>query len=102
MQSENLTRFYKAYADWLDDGAPDDEPFSRNDGLCCNLKKVFLFGCDLPTIFRLNCEMRNQFGNTKLNRQFPFGGERKYLRENLRGTMHLNPLRVKWVREHAI
>lgn len=32
-----LAEFYEAYSDWIDAGAPEGKPFSRNCGICVSL-----------------------------------------------------------------
>lgn len=95
MQNKLLQAFYNTYAAWLDAGAPEGQPFYRHAGLCHNLGK---FGGDRDAYV----EMTRQFEAAGLDYKYPFD----YNMENYRSqsddeTMHLNPERIKWVKDHA-
>lgn len=102
-QSPTLTEFYRAYRDWLDNGAPEQHPiFCRGDGLCLN--------CSIwmdQTGNNASCidtEMVAQFRAAKLNGWLPFNtGENtiSYMYETRNYLCHLNPKRIRWVRERA-
>lgn len=92
--SEQLKAFYKAYAAWLDAGAPEGKPFHRRKGLCFSLDEWS--DCN----FGLSNEMMNQFYEAELHPVYPFdggGGDKFRACEN----KYLNPARVAWVRKHA-
>lgn len=96
VQSKELSYFYRAYKEWLDDGSPDGQPFWRDVGLCDNTK-VLEVGFELMS--KLYTEMNLQFYNEKLDTLFPFGENNFEVRyEN--NTQYLDPLRIKWVEDH--
>ena len=102
-QSALLTQFYRAYAGWLDAGAPDELPFCRSGGLCWMLWH-YLSCQAIPHNERkqLTNELEDQFEAAGLNYLFPFNdGEEGFSNEEETDTMHLNPRRIKWVRDHA-
>lgn len=90
-----LQQFYNDYDAWLDAGAPEGQPFSRIQGLCRNLWDWS--GYDN----RLQAEMRVHLKKVGLNPAYPFGGDDVYDDESLNATMHLNPKRIQWVKDHA-
>ncbi|WBF77867.1 hypothetical protein W70_73 [Escherichia phage W70] len=91
--SEQLKAFYKAYAAWLDEGAPDRDPFNRRKGLCYSLDHWPDYNFDLSE------EMQQQFTDAGLCCEFPFDkGRYTYHKDTKK---HLNPARVAWVRKHA-
>jgi len=97
--SIKLIRFYREYAQWLHNGAPDREPFRRCVGLCTALRTDYTV-VSQETRMELKREMQDQFEAAGLDRSFPFGTTRYYeLRES--NTQHLDPERIAWVREHA-
>ena len=96
MQSPELTQFYRDYAAWLDVGAPDLKPFMRHKGLCAN-------SASYPdSMYR---EMIQQFLDAGLSDSQPFNDannpDNDYWAESGRGTCHLNPARIQWVRDHC-
>lgn len=94
--SKNLKTFYKAYAAWLDAGAPHGQPFVRNNGLCLNLLlKMPLPYEETNAAFE---EMSEQFHEAGLGTLFPFDTREEY---HTCDNMHLNPRRITWVRAHA-
>lgn len=105
-QSKELTKFYRAYLDWLEKGAPHGNPFYRDCGLCTNLSS---YESDNNTSVGRHSapykEMKAQFWAEKLNGKiedelYPFGfGEfRKGVMEK---CMHENAARIQWVKDHA-
>lgn len=108
-QSETLTAFYRAYAAWLDEGAPEHPTLSRGYGLCQNLCNY----CDDAGLSRAEvCEaiddLDTQFIDAGFEPNYPFNPGRsaeylkeKYAGERHDGECHLNPARIAWVREHA-
>ena len=98
-QSKELTEFYQAYAKWLDEGAPIDGPFLRYEGLC---------GATHGTLngIKIRRELRQQFAEAgfpmKGRHYFPFNNSTgEFLLEVDERRSHLNPLRIKWVRDHC-
>jgi len=99
-QSEQLTEFYNSYKIWLEEGAPDMEPFSRNEGLCFSVQYFSLY-CGYAQLDLLG-EMNKQFKQAGLFISYPFNGSGSYFsKEKMERTMHLNPARIKWVMDHA-
>lgn len=91
--SEQLKEFYKAYAAWLDAGAPQCFPFKRHDGLCHNLSNWSDYDEELSE------ELLDQFDDAGLDWEYPFDDHwTKYSADDYK---HLNPARVSWVRKHA-
>lgn len=93
---KTLKGFYKAYADWLDKGAPPYRPFSRGLGLCSNLQ--YYTGVEnIFVLTRLERQLSDQFEDAGLSAAYPFGEEAfdSYLDEN---NMHLDPNRIAWVK----
>lgn len=96
-----LTEFYKAYSDWIDAGAPDGKPFSRNCGICVSLtlhlKAMGLTPKEMEQARKL---MRSQFIKAGLNGYYPFNNrELSYLTESARGLIHTNKNRIAWVKK---
>lgn len=106
-QSETLTEFYRAYAAWLDIGAPKGKPFQRCWGLCTNLHE-WLAGAESRDYnaytedYNAYTEMLEQFQEAGLDTRHPFNrtGD-AYFKWSDKNTQHLNPKRIKWVRDHA-
>ena len=93
VQSKELTAFYRAYKQWLDDGAPDSEPFYRSCGLCSSVEDV------ITEPFIVERELNCQFKDAELNPEYPFGGA-NYASRTQNKEQHLDPLRIKWVEDH--
>lgn len=92
---KTLREFYQAYADWVDAGAPDGNPFRREWGLCTNL---YFFGyCDDDLLY----EMSKQFEAAGLDPELPFNKDwDDYAREYKEDGSHLNAVRIQWVKDH--
>lgn len=88
-----LQQFYNDYAAWLDAGAPEGQPFSRGYGLCDNLYNQ---GCH-----KILRELKGHFKIEGYDTAYPFGGSEVFETETDDLTMHLNPARIKWVKDHA-
>ena len=97
MQSEELTAFYRAYVKWLDDGAPDEQPFFRSFGLC---SAIDVFLDNLWKRSQIKNEMSQQFEAAGLHARYPFGNI-EYYRRMEKGTVYKQLARVTWAREHA-
>lgn len=82
--SPELRAFLQDWIDWVDRGAPDDQPYAREYGLCYN--SVAYPGN------RLWAQLDYIFGG----RHMPFGGD--YYYRTLTGTQHECPNRLAWVR----
>lgn len=95
-----LSEFYRAYSDWIDDGAPEGEPFSGRVGLCGS---VCLYlkskGCNFREREMALFLMRKQFIKANLNRDYPFNNrDNSYYMESIDGLIHTNKNRVAWVK----
>lgn len=88
-----LQQFYNDYAAWLDAGAPEGRPFDRGYGLCHNLGKF----ADRDA----HIEMTRQFEAAGLDIDYPFTGRYQFETDFDNETMHLNPKRIQWVKDHA-
>jgi hypothetical protein len=97
--SDLLKRFLQSWIDWIDAGAPQGEPFSRNTGLCANVYD-WTIECDLDidAITKILRELRKTFRADNLHPMTPFGGNVVYLKETETATQHLNAERLAWVR----
>lgn len=102
MQSELLTKFYRNYHVWLEAGAPDGQPFRRNQGLCSNL--VYTNGeADFNLYKELKKEIRNQFLVAGLDTTTPFNDfDEPYHMENRNNSCHKNSRRIQWVKGHLV
>lgn len=106
-QSELLTAFYRAYLEWVESGAPDEQPFRRDRGLCSNFDKFILSNCqsdDKYVLFKeLNKELKDQFTEAGLCQSFPFndGSFEYFYNECQSGYPWKNPVRIDWVKSHA-
>ena len=96
---EELKNFYKAYAAWLNAGAPDYKPFSRHEGLCYALR---MYAEDQGFKPLLRVSLREELDDQFNMKPYPFNIDRShYARECLAGEVHRNLVRVDWVRKHA-
>jgi hypothetical protein len=109
-QSELLTQFYRAYAAWIDDGAPRRVLFRRDAGLCRNVMIwAEAIGKEGLEIRLLRDELRTQLKQANLDMNYPFSpkdapfGVAHYYHsdEQPNQTCYLNEDRIKWAREHA-
>lgn len=91
-QSDNLTKFYRAYLAWVDAGAITPQ-FSTHWGLC---SAASFFCAD-----DIRGELKRQFVLAFGDSEYPFGGRESYRRDSDHDEIHLNPARMAWVREHA-
>lgn len=98
-QSTELTKFYRAYAKWLDSGAPHWQPFARSAGLCVNLENYC--NGDEDVYSGLWEEMRLQFSEAGLHTGYPFDNKKTHFKDVTNKLMHLNQKRIDWVRSHA-
>ena len=123
MSKKTLTLgdFYVAYEEWLDAGAPGDmrSTFWRTMGLCSNLVNwMDSHNIDYRRQSELEDEMRASFEEVGLVPSYPFYEDsartgplphevvlqfrERYRAEGSTSSCHLNPLRVAWVRKHAM
>lgn len=87
--------FAKVYLDWVEGGAVENPVFMRHRGLCLTMQDwwVQLPGSG-PELRRISDAM----GYTWRNESTPFCAFRRYPDEARTASMHLNPLRMDWVR----
>lgn len=98
-QTDLLTQFYRAYAGWLDAGAPEGMGFSRYHGLCGALRQWGRHKVEYP---KLGKELQEQLEARHTSFLHPFHElSSQYNMEADRGACHLNPKRIQWVREHV-
>ncbi|AXH72680.1 MAG: hypothetical protein [Caudoviricetes sp.] len=95
-QSRELTKFYNAYHDWLMNGAPIHDIFSRCAGLCHNLT---LYCVRNKIDKNFSKQMGKQFEKAGLDKEYPFG-EEQYINCFMNDTSHLDPNRIAWVKAH--
>lgn len=95
-QSDSLTLFYRAYLKWVEAGAPDDNryDFVTDCGLCYNARRY-----DSTLLVRY--EMKSQFATAGLDDSMPFVDDSAYSKDSDDFAHHFNPVRMRWVREHA-
>lgn len=100
-QSEQLTEFYESYAGWLSQGAPQDAPFKRDEGLCWNLT-FFARECGYDTL-KLGGEFQTQLTKAGLGVAYPFDDRfgARFSEARARQELHLNTKRIQWVQEHS-
>lgn len=100
-QSKELTAFYKSYLDWLDVGAPHEQPYSRKYGLCSNILHYY-FNSNWRNYYPIKEEMKNQFDQAGIHTIYPFEGSKYHYHDAAEHRkLHLNPARIQWVRDHA-
>lgn len=103
-QSPEIAAFYKALADWINNGMPDGGVFNKARGICSN---VFNYELQAGLVkHSLAHELRQQFAEAGLDSDTPFNDKRKgftYKHEcdQPNANLFLNPKRVAWVHEHA-
>jgi hypothetical protein len=96
-----LQHFYQDYLDWVESGVPDHPYFCRHEGLCSQLmswslnKKV-----GVRRYAEMLAEMTAQFRQLGNGDIFPFGRE-AYRLAKVKGAMHLDTNRMRFVRQHA-
>ena len=88
--SPELRAALQAYLDWVNVGAPPDEPFNRVDGLCFNI-------CDLYSRCEL-VELMGLFKAQGLDEAYPFGAV-GYQVAQFTKTQHLCAPRINWIKE---
>lgn len=93
--SPDLIDFLKAWYEWATNGAPEGKPFFRSVGLCSNVEEYFVEGPEIGTVER---EIEAIFSGD----EYPFGGPADYETRRVKGTQHLCPKRLAWVRERLI
>lgn len=100
---EMLLNFYKAYAEWLDNEADEDDLFKRSEGLCSNLEKYLdNRGLDFTESSVVSKIMVDQFVAARLDPYYPFNDDLNDYHYDIESkSMHLNTARVQWVRDRV-
>lgn len=106
--SDDLKAFLRAWLDWAEAGAPDDNRhternpnrFERDYGLCSNTYNFEELALDVhpDETGDLEIELACRFEEQGLRPSYPFGYE-AYDADAEGGTHHLNPARLAWVRK---
>ena len=98
--SDDLIAFLKAWHEWATNGAPDEDPFERCDGLCDSVWNFYDRG-DLRCA-EVRAELLAMFGGAMFGRPaYPFGEPDYHERYN-NDNQHECPKRLAWVRERLI
>ena len=80
-----ILSFLEAYLKWIEEGAPQYKPFDRTFGLCSS---AAIYGIDYY-------QMAGHFKT-----DHPFNPSiYEYTNESNKGTHHLNPKRIQWVKD---
>lgn len=93
--SPDLIAFLKDWYHWATNGAPDRQPFTREDGLCDNVWNCS--SIDRACRWQVLGELTKAFGGN----WYPFG-EDDYQSRYDDDTQHECPKRLAWVRERLI
>lgn len=93
MRRIDLMAFLLSYKTWLDEGAPEEAPYTRNAGLCCNVWRYAAH--DQAKGLRKLLAM--EFFGDDICTYYPFDTIEGYEKRALMGTHHLNPCRIAWV-----
>lgn len=117
MQLErSLKNFYRAYAAWLEAGAPEknENPyrFDRGFGLCSNVTIFFTENVNGEDVYDVTegynalRQMKDQFVFAGLDSNTPFnkpawGYGENYFSESFDRRCYLNESRIEWVKSHA-
>lgn len=101
MQSKKLTKFYKAYADWLRAGSPvNKNGFERGVGLCTNLANwIYRHGHTYDARYEMDSQFRSELGISAMCSPFNQGNV-AYGYECRYDICHLNEERRQWVFDH--
>lgn len=92
-QSLALTEFYREYYAWVQDGAGEHPFFRRNHSLCAALFRYYR-----GLAAELEHQLIDAFPEKHL---YPFNEDRYHFMDELKNSsMHQNPLRIKWVKDH--
>lgn len=83
--SPELLSYLRSWLQWIEDGAPDYQPYCRHSGLCSNA----------PTS-KMQQELYDILGSA-----YPFGGAGRYYYDLATNQQHLNEERIAWVRKQV-
>lgn len=99
-QSPLLTRFYKDYLEWAQSGKSGVHlGFNGAFGLCASLDCWAYRQNEKAGVEAALWEMREQFTQAGLDRDYPFGMQDFDIRR-VRVALHECPARLAWVSQH--
>lgn len=97
--SPDLIAFLKAWYEWANSGAPEDDPFSRSLGLCDN-GDIYARECGFDED-ALYLEMVTMFDTEFGRKLYPFGYQ-EWNDFKSAFALHECPKRLAWVRERLV
>ena len=97
-----MLEFLKSWRKWVDEGAPEGAPYSRDEGLCIAIydycRQQYSDGIRRRIRYvELDTLVENALINTYGRGSYPFGGRTRYGQDSRNKVMHLNELRLAWV-----
>lgn len=98
--SEQLRAFFKAYLEWAETGASEEQcVLYKCAGLCSNLTWYLNhnYPDDWAGTSRAEKQLADLFAEGGLDSDYPFGSS--YWKESNTKSHHLNPKRIAWVRK---
>lgn len=109
MKTQFVLTFLQHYLDWVEAGAPNDNPHGLDVdyALCDNLMyyfykipytEKFITGNIEFDVRQIVKELASMFARDGLNKTYPFGEEEFEIDDEMR-THHLNINRINWVRK---
>ena len=100
---KKISEFYTSYLLWVANGAPHDDPYARNWGLCSNLQS-FCHDNNIKDTDaqKLQETQRDMFTENNLNIAHPFNLTLQlYNISSFSWTQHENLQRLDWCRAHV-
>jgi len=104
VEKQCLLMYLRSYREWLVEGAPEDEPYTKTSGLCVNISRCpFVLPTDEERVQELLTKLLPIVLIYELSEEkvscVPFnnGNIREYVQESLLFKTHLNPKRNAWV-----
>jgi hypothetical protein len=94
--SDLMKQFLTAYIEWIESGAQEGAPFTREYGLCVNVERFVASG-GYETEKKIVRELKHMFENDGLDKKYPFG-EGEYWDRAYLLTNHQHQPRIDWVR----
>jgi hypothetical protein len=103
VSQKRLNSFYVDYYNWLQSGAEDKKPFRRRYGLCVNIDLYCKWmDINLQGAEDMQQEFQEQLQENELCLALPFNKDHpEYYLESQNDTMHLNPLRIQWIKDRV-
>lgn len=90
-----MKAFLQDYLTWVDAGAPDQEPYWRQFGLC-QAARMYMKSNNLD--FSLTWELELLFIQEDKDTEYPFGHYNYITRANDK-TQHEDPIRLDWIKK---